>query len=499
MMITRRHLLLVALLLGWPGHVHATEYYVDTSSLGGSCSDANSGTQEAPWCTLGRANSQVGPGDTAFIRQGTYHETIQPVRSGESDRPITFMSFNGEAACITGVYGSKRGYAASLENRRHIVLDSISFDGRDPNGNSYSHVGIYLNNSQYVVIRNCTIANFQKYDNSVGYGIWAREDVNYLGIDGCSVHHNGTEDANKQNGANIHIFGKPGGIMGNIVIKDSESYNSWTEDGLQIGMRGLVTDVLIENSEFHGNKEDGIDMKEVERVTVRNCDLWGHQVSPTGGGAGIVIHKGARDVLVEQSRSHGNDYGFTIQYNSNGTSRSTERITVQQSDIYENRLFGIHVAGGYWAGPMEGMLRDIYLYNNTIYDNSTGVWLFAHQAGDVTSVVLRNNISWLNEASDFSVHSDRIKDLDTDFNDFPGASVERTLYWHDGLRTLGEFQAVSGQEAHSLAEDPLFRDPAAAGFSLQEDSPAIDRGTDVGLEFNGSAPDLGAHETSLRL
>src|SRR5262249_22498679 len=45
---------------------------------------------------------------------------------------------------------------------------------------------------------------------------------------------------------------------------------------------------------------------------------------------------------------------------------------------------------------------------------------------------------------------------------------------------------------HNLITDPGF---SGSDFFLHIDSPAIDSGVDVGLPFNGSAPDIGAFET----
>lgn len=51
---------------------------------------------------------------------------------------------------------------------------------------------------------------------------------------------------------------------------------------------------------------------------------------------------------------------------------------------------------------------------------------------------------------------------------------------------------VSGVE---ISSDPLFVNPGAGDFHLGSGSPAIDQGVDVGLAYNGAAPDLGALET----
>ena len=47
---------------------------------------------------------------------------------------------------------------------------------------------------------------------------------------------------------------------------------------------------------------------------------------------------------------------------------------------------------------------------------------------------------------------------------------------------------------NNINADPLFEDPWVADFHLQGTSPCIDAGTDVGLPFEGNAPDMGCFE-----
>jgi hypothetical protein len=473
---------LLLALVSAAGHVGAAEYYVDRDSLGGECSDSNEGLETSPWCTLDRANTSVQPGDTVFIREGAYDERIAPSLSGEEGSPIVYRAAEGENVVISGHWG----HGATLDGIDHVTLDGLTFDG-----GFNTATGIYIDNhGDFITIRNCTVRNFRNPENTGGMGIWvARGGASHLLIEACTVFNNGTDNPDLQNGSNIHIFCE----SDHITVRDCDIYESATEDGLHLGAFGLVTDVLVENCRFWGNKEDGIDVKLVDRVTVRNCEFWGHTGTSTGGGAGIVIHKGARDVLVDQCVSHDNDDGFAVAYNSDGTDRSTERITIQRTVMYGNRDFAVHVAGGYWGGPMEGMLKEIYLYNNTIYENGYGAFLYAHADGDVQTVELYNNILWGNSDYDFGVHSDRIEMLSTDYNDYPGGDGD-VINWHGSALTLAEFQSASGQEAASLIVDPAFTHAADRDFTLLETSPVIDRGVDVGLAFNGAAPDMGACE-----
>ena len=64
--------------------------------------DANAGTEAAPWKTLAFALRRLKPGDTLYLRGGTYYEKISPSRSGTAEAPITIASFPGELAIVDG-------------------------------------------------------------------------------------------------------------------------------------------------------------------------------------------------------------------------------------------------------------------------------------------------------------------------------------------------------------------------------------------------------------
>ena len=63
--------------------------------------DTNPGTREQPFATLRHAAAVLGPGDTCYLREGIYRETLRPERSGAPDAEITFAAFPGEEAVIS--------------------------------------------------------------------------------------------------------------------------------------------------------------------------------------------------------------------------------------------------------------------------------------------------------------------------------------------------------------------------------------------------------------
>ena len=66
-------------------------------------SNANSGSLESPYLTIGKAAEAAQPGDTVTVHRGTYREWVKPPRGGrdESSR-ITYRAAAGEDVLIKG-------------------------------------------------------------------------------------------------------------------------------------------------------------------------------------------------------------------------------------------------------------------------------------------------------------------------------------------------------------------------------------------------------------
>ncbi len=76
----------------------ASAYFVSPDGA-----DKNDGrSPEKPFKTIARAAAVAGPGDTVYLRAGVYRETVRPANSGTPEQPITFTSYPGERAQISG-------------------------------------------------------------------------------------------------------------------------------------------------------------------------------------------------------------------------------------------------------------------------------------------------------------------------------------------------------------------------------------------------------------
>ena len=88
----------------------ATVYYVDQKSP--AASDANPGTEVAPWLSLTPITQvKLLPGDIVLVKEGIYRASaeegidqvmINPQESGKKGKPITFKSSPAYAATLKG-------------------------------------------------------------------------------------------------------------------------------------------------------------------------------------------------------------------------------------------------------------------------------------------------------------------------------------------------------------------------------------------------------------
>ena len=64
--------------------------------------DANAGTENRPWRTIGHGVRQIRAGQTLVLRGGVYHEHLRVESRGTAEKPVTIRSASGEVAIIDG-------------------------------------------------------------------------------------------------------------------------------------------------------------------------------------------------------------------------------------------------------------------------------------------------------------------------------------------------------------------------------------------------------------
>ena len=120
------------------------------------------------------------------------------------------------------------------------------------------------------------------------------------------------------------------------------------------------------------------------------------------------------------------------------------------------------------------------MYNCTAFRNGTSNFSFYQTpiAGKLKKHVLKNNISYLGGAPNIDA-----------------TASQEANSWQGNAATSSDF--VSLDTALALApRNADYSLPKTGFLKLQASSQFVDKGVDVGLAYNGKAPDLGAFETT---
>lgn len=149
------------------------------------------------------------------------------------------------------------------------------------------------------------------------------------------------------------------------------------------------------------------------------------------------------------------------------------------NNTWANNVFqnvGNASALGAWGneGAIDGLLLDTNIYNNTFVDVVSAMVAFGGSTQS-SNVKFINNI--VKGAGRDAIRNDSTAALLNSYN----------LFWSNVANYAGNVALGTGE----FTADPLL----TGDLHLQAGSPAIDAGINVGLPYNGLAPDLGAFET----
>ena len=282
-----------------------------------------------------------------------------------------------------------------------------------------------------------------------------------------------------------------GNVSSGLRVEDS-SHNVFErlecrDNGHGMVIVGASDDNLVLNSDFHHNQDpytaddpygnaDGLELAYVPAGltnTVRGCRFWwntddGIDLWENDGNVSIDgCWSWSNGFVPETGTPAGNGNGFKLGITTVDHGVAVLR-TLTRCIAFDNRAHGFDQNGG---------LCSMVLHNNTAFRNGGAGFAFAYGESPMD---VRNDVSYGN------VHGEA----------FSAGSVVEHVSW-DGSVTVSDedfagldSSGVDGprQPDGSLPELAFLR--PAAGSDL------IDAGVDVGLPFEGSAPDLGAFETA---
>jgi parallel beta-helix repeat protein len=338
------------------------------------------------------------------------------------------------------------------------------------------------------VVRGCTItgtgasrASAEENNPGCGVFVWGLGHVDGTVIDGNTIEDNG--------GHGIAVIdGKNGTISGNDVAR-----NGWSGIGLAW-------------SEASGTV--------IERNRVReNCrhvdDCFGINLFRTGNDNVVryntvhAQHDTLHDPGVPINEGYPRKYGTGgIRFDGGDP---TLGVGSDYLDASGNRAY-YNVVFAEYVGIDVFNFGNVDLADNVVADaTSQGIVVMASnlERRPVTGTRVVNNVVFRSAEQHF-VHVDaESSTLDHNLYFPDGASLFRFARESVDVTTdFAGFRARTGGEAHSLVADPLFLGAETNDYHLEEESPAVDAGMDVGLATDmdgsavpwGEAVDIGAFE-----
>jgi hypothetical protein len=257
----------------------------------------------------------------------------------------------------------------------------------------------------------------------------------------------------------------------------------------------FVDDLLIEHSEITGSRlGHGIYVSSKgDRPIIRDNRVWGNFASGiqlngrfSDGGYGII-----NGAFISANR---------IYINGAGGGGGIDMDGVQNSRIENNLLYDNHASGVSFhrtdgGGPSTG---NIFINNTVVQPHGAGAALMIHNGAANTTVY--NNIL-VSPSFDFKplagvdVSTDSMKGIVSDYN----IAGPFTTNGGDSLLTLAEWQALTGQDLHSLTPNSVVATFGRGDLSEWRISPpslAIDMGTSLlapAVDLVGVARPQGAH------
>jgi len=475
-------------------------YFVSTSG-----SDANPGTEAAPWRHINKAAQTAIPGSTVKVRGGTYNEMVTVTVSGSAAAGYTtFQSYPGETAVI---------------------------DGTGVTVGSGAHDVILMENRSYLRWKGFELRNFRtaEVDNEIN-GISIYGASHHIEIIGNHIHDIET-NVDSDSGTSAHgivVLGtNPAAAITDVVIDSNHLHNLRTGYSEALTLNGNVTNFRITNNEVHDTNNIAIDMAghydvcpTEECDVVRNGLVSGNRVynvdsacnpayhgSFTGCGgdrsAGGIYVDGS-DIVIERNNVFRANHGIDLASEHEG--KATSSVTVRSNVITESTSVGIGM-GGSDDGP--GNADNCNITNNTLYNNGAVMWSadinIQHNTHHNT---IKNNIVYGNGLGYF---------ISSEFDDSYGNVVNNNLYFAPAGRSvrflwngveyssLSSYQTGTGNDTAGQFSDPRFVNLATPDLHLQATSPAIDHGDasvltageldyDGNARNQGAAPDQGAYE-----
>lgn len=513
-------------------------FYISTTG-----NNAAAGTLVAPWRTLAYAcATATTPGSIIHVLPGNYTESAPAILSVgvsiEGEGLTSHITYTYVGTCIQLVSNTD-----GTNGNQHI--SGLWIDG----SNRTALTGIYVLARSNVKIYNVTVEKFL-YNGIMFHGA-SNGGQPTVYMTGCEMYNCILKDNSKRipntfakgslsctgyRGILIHdnIFdqtGYPPGTCGNTFSATADGYSegfkfynnksyrlpyegSSSDDGwgFHLEMWNSQGGQEVYNNEFYGGLQ-GIDWAGEEHGPGILPGIYGYAayvhdnlfqldvqhdtrpVAPTSV-IGVNIEGNVDGIIV--ANNHFKNYPYPVQVTLINTTTYIKNITIR-NNLFENTGYsadaytfdiGLLTSEELIDVSHQKDLTGVKIYNNTFKSPLADAAIFIgnnNNPSNINNVEIINNIVWGSNYAWLRFSA-------------PGTNstyvVRNNLLYQNANNNTYELANGASLPTPWTYTNNIIGNPLLDGtFHLQGGSPAINAGIDVGLPFNGVAPDIGAFET----
>jgi len=446
-------------------------YYVDNQHW--AASPTGPGTEAQPYNTISNAiAAHKGPGVTIIVKPGIYRETVTIPASGSSDAPF-ILKASGPGVIVDGAddYGANQlwvqpGAAEGPGSHDQMLLD-------------YAWQASLVDwpvQQVFVNGRRLRPSSLPPTEMPTDMFTWIQGQGLYVNVDGMNPGSQQTQVGHRANG--IKASGKSWVTIDGFDVRHT--------DDASIDVQTGCSDMTISNNHVSFSNSYGIRVVASKRIRIDGNVVSNgqyHGIGLTSNSTGCVIRRNessgnvdplvrratgiyvvnSRSNILEANKTHDNqDTG--IQFSS-----GSDSCLAYNNRSYNNGDHGFDHLDVKNTSHINDVAYHNYKDGFSIEGTSPGTQLY-NCIGVENGLTTGEYDLWVNGPSMTGFRSDY--NLFWNSNELYPIKFGTILYWR-----LLEYQAASGQDAHSIQANPLFANPSAGDFNVLTGSPAIDAAT----------------------
>lgn len=487
----------------------ARDYFVAPLPLG---SDAGYGAATQPFATIQQAMDTANPGDTVWVQDGFYRESVSISKSGRPQAPITLRAVHAGGVVVDGsaahggweVFQDDIMKTDVLSEPGGVVVEGVPMrrvadtNRMSPGSYCLKDGEIYLRLPKGFVFSPSAIGILKREEDKV-VDLWAVRDIR---IEGLVIQH-GT-------GAGLSVGADRPEKAGHVVVKNCTFRWNWRFGAYVYKGHDCLFEEntscqnVLENwkrTDDNGGWAAGMACyrsRAIHFKANRAFDNHGEGIVATRSSdvdfsGNRVCDNYSVNLYVDNSRDVRIDSNFIFassRENASGELTRNTPVGIGAADedygygaqlsaltITNNIVSGCSSGIAYWKEMETSMIRDWLIAHNTLAGNRMyGISITVDHEQENQGNRIYNNIVAQQEGWVFRITGGNHMDIDHNLFWHENNAADAFI-WNDRPHSLEQWQAASRQGANCLLARPDFeigKGSAAKGYQLRKSSAAID-------------------------